>query len=95
MKLKKWVNPKTNETRIYVNGAAGYGVSVFVVDGGTTGHYESGRPEIVVFAKDWAISQSEIDAIMDRVDQFVDENRAEQPTPWACPKFSDYLALAA
>jgi hypothetical protein len=69
-------------------------VAVFVVDGGDSGRYEAGHPEIVVRAKDWEISQSEIDAIVDRVDRFVDENRPTQPVPWTCPRFSDYMALA-
>ena len=96
MKFQKRINPKNNEeVRIYVNGVAEYGVSVFVVDGATTGHYEAGHPEIIVRAKDGRlIGQSQIDGIADRIDRFVDENRPEQPSPWVCPKFSDYLALA-
>ena len=98
MKFQKWINPKNNEVRVYISGVAEYGISVFVVDGATTGHYEAGFPEIIVRAKGGAfgllIGQSQIDDISDRIDRFVDENRPEQPSQWVCPKFSDYLSLA-
>lgn len=96
MKFQRWINPKNDQVRIYVNGAADHGISVFVVDGGNTGHYSAGYPEIVVRAKDGRlIGQSQIDEIADRIDRFVDENRPVQPSPWVCPNFSDYLALAS
>ena len=95
MKFTKWINPKDGSVRVYVNGAASYGISVFVVDGGASGRYEPNHADIRVIAKDGhRVGQSEIDSIMDRLDKFVDEHRPVQPSPWVCPKFSDYLSLA-
>jgi hypothetical protein len=72
MKFQKWQHPKTDEVRIYVNGAAGFGVKVYVVDGGVTGHYPADFPEVVVRA-DHMIGQSQVDAIMNDVEQHVCE----------------------
>ena len=89
MKFKKWVNPKTGEARIYVNGAASYGIKVYIVDGGTTGHYSAGFPEVVVRA-DHMIGQSEVDQISGMIDEHV-----KQAVPSDVnPTFSDYLKLA-
>ncbi len=89
MKFNKWVNQKTGEVRIYVNGAASYGVKVYVVDGGTTGHFSAGFPEVVV-RSDSMIGQSEVDRISDMIDEHV-----KQAVPSdANPTFADYLSLA-
>ena len=89
MKLNRWANPKTGEVRVYVNGAASYGVTVYVVDGGTTGHYSAGHPEIVV-RSDNMISQSEMDRIVNMIDEHVQRARPSDVNP----TFADYLALA-
>lgn len=89
MKFCKWAHPKTGAVRLYVNGNFGFGVKVFVVDGGTTGHYSAGFPEIVVRA-DHMIGQSQVDSISDQIDEFVKQARPSDVNPtWA-----DYLSLA-
>lgn len=94
MKFAKWINPKTNEVRVYINGAAS-GFKVFAKDGGDCGCYPAGHVELVVRSADARlIGQSQIDEITNEIDRFVDENRPQQPSPWVCPKFNDYLALA-
>lgn len=92
MKFAKWTHPSNGSTRIYVNGAAAFGISVFVVDGSTTGHYSEGFPEIIVRAKDGRlIGQSEIDRIVDAIDAEVQRLVPSEKAP----TFGDYLSLAA
>jgi hypothetical protein len=91
LKFKKWTG-KNGQVRIYVNGLK-YGIRAYVVDGGTTGNYPDGHPEIVVRSDDGYLSQSEIDRLMNEIDDFVEQHR-QQPEPWRAPKFNDYLALA-
>jgi len=90
MKFCKWVHPKTGAVRVYVNGVDSR-VSVFVVNGGASGKYPDGFPEIVVKGKDgvW-LNQSDIDSIMDEIDEHV---KVARP-PEVNPIFADYLALA-
>ncbi len=91
MKFAKWTNPKNNQTRIYVNGAASYGISVYVVDGSTTGNYSENFPEIVIYSKDVYLSQSQKDSIIDAIDAEV-----QQLVPSdVAPTFNDYLSLVA
>ena len=90
--FNKWVG-KDGKIRIYVNGI-GYGLTAYVVDGGETGHYESGFPEVVVRAKNGRlVGQAEVDRIVDEIDEFV-ESRRTVPTPWRAPRWEDYLAVA-
>lgn len=90
MKFCTWTHPKTGATRIYINGLDS-GLSVFVVDGRTTGHYPANFPEIIIKAKDGRlIGQSQVDSITDAIDEFVRQARPSDVNP----TFADYLALA-
>jgi hypothetical protein len=91
MKFAKWINTKTNQTRIYVNGNFGYGIKVFVVDGGPSGTNKFGSegfPEIVINA-DFMIGQSKVDSISDQIDEFVKNAVPSEVNP----VFNDYLSL--
>jgi hypothetical protein len=90
IKLKKWTG-KNGKTRVYVNGL-GYGINAYVVDGGETGHYSEGYPEIVV-RSDSGLSGSDVDRIVDDIDAFVRLHRKQLENGRA-PTFSDYLSLA-
>ena len=89
MKFSKWQHPKTGAVRVYINEDFGYGVKVYAVDGGATGHYEAGFPEVVVRSND-LIGQSKVDRIMDTIDEYVKTARPSDHNP----RFDDYLALA-
>ena len=94
MKFNKWVNPKNGQTRIYVNGSFGYGIKVYVVDGGDTGHFPPGFPEIVVRAQH-LIGQSQLDSIIDEIGEEVEKSiGGRDRESFTSPKFSDYLNLA-
>ena len=89
MKFCKWQHPKTGQTRIYVNGAFGFGVKAYAVDGGDTGNYRAGYPELVIKCEA-GMSVSDEDRIKDMIDEYV-----KQAVPSdVCPTFSDYLSLA-
>lgn len=89
MKFCKWVHPKTGAVRIYINGSFGFGIKVYVVDGGTTGHYGAGFPEVVIRSNSM-IGQSTVDQINDMIDEHV-----KQAVPSDVnPTFADYLSLA-
>jgi len=89
MKFFKWQHPKTGQIRIYVNGDFGDGIKVYVVDGGTTGHYSAGFPEVVVRAEQM-IGQSEVDRITDEIDEHVKKAVPSDLNP----TYGDYLSIA-
>ena len=94
MRFTKWVNPKNSQVRVYVNGSdfASHGVKVFVLDGGPSGtdkFASEGFPDIRIQA-DFMISQSQVDSIMNEIDDFV--KAAVQSD--VNPVFADYLSLA-
>jgi hypothetical protein len=69
MKLNVWEHPSTGQTRLYVDNALpAWEGKVYIVDGGSTGNYDPGFPEIVVQpAAGVYMSRASKDAIVDRV----------------------------